>query len=293
MRLAVEAGGGEAGGEGGKAGGEGGKAGEESGAPRHIRGSPFRVFVSPDVTSAKASAISWEWPAHVGEKQLVVGQTLRLRIQSRDRYFNTRPFGGDRFALHMRLEPGSCATTVVERDVVIGEVDDRGDGSYTATVTTTIAACYRVLLVLMPPPPSLHPPSNPTPFGALAPPKGAHPPPVHGQLSGASPRKCGARQPAAAAAAAGVAVGGAPAAPATVDVAGGQPGRPSLDSGRRPTESIPDEQLALEHRMTGLTVLQSRVVFLPGATHAPSCLVSGEGLWQSDIFQRATFLIQS
>ena len=52
---------------------------------------------------------------------------------------------------------------------------------------------------------------------------------------------------------------------------------------------VPDNPGA---RVVGARVMQAHVLFQPDHTHAPSCLVSGDGLWRCSVLQRATFLIQ-
>ena len=112
-----------------------------------IGGSPFAVEVLPAATRARACAVRVDSAA-----VLRAGQPVRVHIDARDRFFNNRIEGGD--CLELLLRPRAGAVVVPgQAQLERGEVIDHGDGSYTATITRTVAAAYEVLLQLKQPPP--------------------------------------------------------------------------------------------------------------------------------------------
>jgi len=292
--------------------------------PKPIKGSPFMVTVSPSATCASTSAVRRET-----EAVMMAGDTIRLWVQARDRYFNPRPCGGDRFELQLRSVDGGGGPIKGKPISTVGTVDDGGDGTYSASVSTTIAGTYRLLLVLMPPEREerrVDESSTPEPRGSsLAERRGFKAQPVASDTRGPIKHNEHVSQ---------LDATGAAGAEDTEDGEEGWPPhgqsergkeqkirlsvtRRDSDIGFGPTPRLSmfslallernttkwrakaeqirlgsEEQLALEARRKGLRVFYTSVIFRPAPTHAPSCLVSGDGLWQSVVLQRNTFLIQ-
>jgi hypothetical protein len=132
-------------------GGGGGGGGEQPDQSQPswlaIGGSPFTVEVLPAATKARACAVRVDSAA-----VLRAGQPVCVHVDARDRFFNNRVEGGDHLELLMRPVAGAVAVPG-QAQLERGEVVDHGDGSYTATITSTVAAAYEVLLQLKPPPP--------------------------------------------------------------------------------------------------------------------------------------------
>ena len=93
---------------------------------------------------APACAVQWASPDVV-----VAGRPTKLRVTARDKFYNDRESGGDKFELALR-PAGDRAGEAATR----GDVHDMKDGTYEASVVGTTAGEYRlvVLLPVKPPP---------------------------------------------------------------------------------------------------------------------------------------------
>ena len=80
---------------------------------------------------------------------VVAGRPTKLRVTARDKFYNDRESGGDKFELALR-PAGDRAGDAATR----GDVHDMRDGTYEVSVVGTTAGEYRlvVLLPVKPPP---------------------------------------------------------------------------------------------------------------------------------------------
>ncbi|KAL3898929.1 MAG: hypothetical protein SGPRY_012742 [Prymnesium sp.] len=127
---------------------------QPDGEPIPVQGSPFIASVKPDVTCARMCAVRSE--GGVGREgdddfKRTAGDRIRLWVVARDRFFNPRPCGGDRFELQLMPEGGrGRGRGGGGSHVTLGVVTDNGDGTYAASVSTSTAGLYKLLMVLMP-----------------------------------------------------------------------------------------------------------------------------------------------
>ena len=242
-------------------GGGGASEGEQP-APqpswRPIGGSPFAVEVLPAATRARACAVRVDSPA-----VLRAGQPVRVHVDARDRFFNNRTEGGDYLELLLRPVAGA-APVPGQAHLERGEVVDHGDGSYTATITPTVAAAYEVLLQLKPPRP---------------PPKAADAEGGEGGEGGEAPPEGTQRAMDRA--------GGANALQAA-----GRLLRQQSQAREAAVARAARDAAAATVRGGRVHMLSSRVEVAPLATDAAACTVAGEGIARARVLQPASFVIQ-
>ena len=219
-----------------------------------VGGSPFTVQVLPGATSARACAVRVESAA-----VLRAGEPVTVHVHARDGYFNERVSGGDAIELLLRPDGPPVAR---QPALEFGAVVDHGDGSYTATISRTVAARYELLVQLRPPPRADAAdggaPDADAEEGPDAPPEGA-----------ASPLK---RQG------------------TTAFQAVGSLARKQLQArAKARSEAAAAAAMARGGRVH---IFASRVEIVPLASHAASCVVSGEGLRRATVLQPATFVVQ-
>ncbi|KAL1507812.1 hypothetical protein AB1Y20_007420 [Prymnesium parvum] len=240
---------------------------ESAGAkPAPVQGSPFVVTVHPDRTSPSACAVRTE-----SKSSLMAGDTIRLSLLARDRFFNPRSCGGDKFDLQLLPDCGRGMLRGRAR-VHVGEVVDNGNGTYVARVTSTVAGSYRLLLVLMPDEEKGRT-EEPTAESQAAPESPA------GRLVRLSVTR------------GDTLMGLGPGSRRFSSLSLGRSSRLLLEKQCREKEEEESAQ-ALEARRKGVRVFFGAYTIYPNVTHAPSCFMSGEGLWQGIVLQRNTFLIQ-
>ena len=100
---------------------------------------PFTVEVLPAPTCATACSVRLK-----SSSTIPVGDTIRLWVQARDRFRNTRSAGGDRFALSIRRSDVTAAVGEQRRPIK-GEVEDNDDATYSATVQVTISGKHSMM----------------------------------------------------------------------------------------------------------------------------------------------------
>ena len=265
-----------------------------------IAGSPFTIDVRPGPTHPSACGVRWLTP-----RSLKAGDSAKLVLQSRDRYFNPRDEGGDRFTISLRAtvhESGGSEGSAVpsanggahngEVDghgqawphgsaparvvVVRGQVEDRGDGSYAATVRATEAAEYRLDVTLQP---------ATAEAGAAAAEEGADDEPTAEDLEAvAADHEYAVHAEAAS----------APYRGRHRMQAGPQLsiGTTATIIGRTHNLKSRAARAVAEAKKRGRRIYSAEVTVRPEATHPPSCLVSGEGIWGGRVFARGTWLMQ-
>ena len=74
----------------------------------------------------------------------VAGRPTKLRVTARDKFYNDRESGGDKFELALR-PAGDRAGEAATR----GDVHDMKDGTYEASVVGTTAGEYRLVVLLL------------------------------------------------------------------------------------------------------------------------------------------------
>ena len=104
-----------------------------------VGGTPVALSVLPGATSAAMCVAKLQ-----GDQPAVAGEPLRLLVTACDRFGNRRDTGGDRFSI--RLQPvknfSTMGTGARLSPPMKADVEDHGDGSYTATFVPTAAAEY-------------------------------------------------------------------------------------------------------------------------------------------------------
>ena len=239
--------------------GGGGKQPSQPGQPGWlpIGGSPFAVEVLPAATRARACAVRVDSAA-----VLRAGQPVRVHIDARDRFFNNRVEGGDQLELLLRPVAGAVAVPG-QAQLARGEVLDHGDGSYTATITRTVAAAYEVLLQLKPPPlpPAAADDDDDDDEGGDAPPEGTQ----------RAMDQAGAGNPLQAA---------------------GRLLRRQSQAREAAAARVAREAAAATVRGGRVHILSSLVEVVCLATDAAACTVAGEGIALARVLQLTSFVIQ-
>ena len=230
-----------------------------------IGGSPFAVEVLPAATRARACAVRVDSAA-----VLRAGQPVRVHIDARDRFFNNRVEGGDQLELLLRPVAGAVAVPG-QAQLARGEVLDHGDGSYTATITRTVAAAYEVLLQLKPPP---------LPPAAAAAAAAADGDGEGGDGEGGDAPPEGTQR------AMDQAGAGNP-----LQAAGGLLRRQSL-AREAAAARVAREAATATVRGGRVHILSSLVEVVPLATDAAACTVAGEGIALARVLQLTSFVIQ-